>query len=172
VRECHAQLPLINLLCDYGADPTSAIHAALHGGSEAVSALIRRGANIDFPVSAALGNVDDARRLLPAAASRDRHLAFALASQFGHAEIVRLLLDAGKDPNRYNPVGYHSHSMPLHQAAAAGQLEVVRLLVERGAKLDLKDALWLGTPADWAKQGGRKEVEVFLLAQDSSNKYR
>jgi hypothetical protein len=35
-------------------------------------------------------------------------------------EIVRLLLDAGEDPNRYNPVGGHSHTTPLHQAAGGG----------------------------------------------------
>jgi len=76
------------------------------------------------------------------------------------------LLDAGEDPNRYNPVGCHSHSTPLHQAAAAGHLEVVRLLVERGARLDLKDTHWRATPAGWARHEGRKEVEAFLLAQD------
>ena len=84
----------------------------------------------------------------------------------GEVEIVRSLLDAGEDPNRYNPVGCHSHSTPLHQAAAAGHLEVVRLLVERGARLDLKDTHWRATPAGWARHEGRKEVEAFLLAQD------
>lgn len=165
VRECHVQVALIDLLCDYGADPDSAIHAALHGSSAAVDALIRRGACIDLPAAAALGNADEVRRMLPEATARDRHLALALAAQFGTVEIVRLLLDAGEDPNRYNPVGCHSHSTPLHQAASAGHLEVVRLLVERGARLDVKDILWHGTPADWAKHKGRKDVENFLLTQ-------
>src|SRR6266704_863006 len=81
VRECRVQVPLIDLLCDYGADPSSALHAALHGGPEAVNGLIRRGARIDLLVAAALGRIEDARRLLPSAGSRDRHLALALASQ-------------------------------------------------------------------------------------------
>ncbi len=170
VRECRVQVPLIDLLCDYGADPNSAMHSALHGGLEAVNRLIRRGARIDLPVAAALGRVEDARRLLPGAASRDRHLALALASQFGHVEIVRLLLDVGEDPNRYNPVGCHSHSTPLHQAAWAGHMEVVRLLVERGAKLDLKDILWRGTPAGWARHGGRLEIEAFLHSEETDGK--
>jgi hypothetical protein len=169
-RECRVQIPLIDLLCDYGAHPDSAIHAALQGGFEAVNALIRRGACMDLPVAAALGRLGDARRLLPAAGSRDRHLALALASQFGHVEIVRLLLGAGEDPNRYNPVGCHSHSTPLHQAALAGHIEVVRLLVERGARLDLKDLLWHGTPAGWARHGGKLETGAFLHSQETDGK--
>jgi hypothetical protein len=166
-RECRAQLPLIDLLCDHGADPDSAIEAAaLHGELEAVNALIGRGALINLPVAAALGRIEDFRGLLAGADSRDRHLALALAAQFGRVEIVRLLLEAGEDPNRYNPVGGHSHTTPLHQAAGAGYDELVRLLVERGARLDLKDILWQATPADWARHGGRTEIEAYLRAQD------
>jgi ankyrin repeat protein len=75
-----------------------------------------------------------------------------------------LLLDAGEDPNRYNPVGGHSHTTVLHQAAGAGHEELVRLFVERGARLDLKDILWHATPADWAKHAGKREVEAYLRA--------
>jgi hypothetical protein len=162
-RECRIQFPLIDLLCDHGADANSAIHAAaLHGELEAAHTLIRRGARIDLPVAAALGRTEDFRRLLPDAGKDDRHLALALASQFGHVEIVRLLLDADEDPNRYNPVGGHSHSTPLHQAAANGNEEMVRLLVERGARLDMKDILWHGTPAGWAAHEGKLRVEAYL----------
>lgn len=169
-RKCRVQVPLIDLLCDYGADPNSAANAALHGEFEAVDALIRRGARMDFPVAAALGRLEDARRLLPAAGGRDRHLALALAAQFGHVEIVRLLLDAGEEPNRYNPIGCHSHSTPLHQAAFAGHIEVVRLLVERGARLDMEDILWHGTPSGWARYGEKLETEAFLRSQETGSK--
>jgi hypothetical protein len=167
-RECGLQIPLIDLLCDYGADPNSAAHAtALHGEREALQALMRRGARIDLPVAAALGRVEDFRRLLPASSKDDRHLALALAAQFGHVDIVRLLLDAGEDPNRYNPVGGHSHATPLHQAAGAGYDELVRLLVERGARLDIKDVLWQGTPADWARHEGKLKLEEYLRAAEA-----
>lgn len=162
-RECRAQLPLIDLLCDFGADPDSAIRqAAVHGEFEAVDALIGRGARIDLPVATALGRIDDARRLLAGAGSEDRHLALTLAADFGHVEIVRLLLDAGVDPNCYNPIGGHSHTTPLHQAAGGGHDLVVRLLVERGARLEVKDILWRATPADWARHAGRTEIEAYL----------
>jgi hypothetical protein len=170
-RECGMQLPLIDLLCDYGADPNSAVQAtALHGELEALNALIARGARIELPVAAALGRFDDARRLLAGASGEDRHLALSLAANFGHVEIVRLLLDAGEDPNRYNPVGGHSHTTPLHQAAGEGHEEVVRLLVERGARLDLKDILWRATPADWASHAGKTEIEAFLRHKMGSGK--
>jgi len=91
----------------------------------------------------------------------------ALASQYCHVEIVRLLLDAGEDPDRYNPVGGHSHGTPLHQAAGGGCDQLVRLLVERGARLDLKDVLWQATPADWARHEGRTEIEAYLRALEA-----
>ncbi|MBV8830045.1 MAG: ankyrin repeat domain-containing protein [Acidobacteriaceae bacterium] len=164
-RECRVQIPLIDLLCDYGADPNSGMQPALaHGEFEAVDALIRRHARLDLPVAAALGRVDDCRRLLASSDGQERHRAFAFAAQFGHGEIVRLLLDAGEDPSRYNPPGAHSHSTPLHQAALAGHYEVVTLLVERGARLDMKDTIWQGTPEAWAEHAGKAGLAKYLRA--------
>jgi hypothetical protein len=160
------QIPLVNLLCERGADPDSALVAtALHGYLEPLNALLAHGARMNLPVAAALGRMDEVRRLLPAADSHDRHLAFAFAVQHGQVEVVRFLLDADEDPNRYNPVGGHSHCTPLHQAAGYGPDELVRLLVERGARLDFKDVLWQGTPADWAHHQGKTEIEAYLRAQ-------
>jgi len=158
-RECGAQIPLIDLLCDSGADPDNAMLPALaHGEFAAVDALLHRGAILGLTAAAATGRLAEAHRSLPAASPEERHRALALAAQHGHAEIVRLLLDAGEDPDRYNPVGCHSHSTPLHQAALNGHEEVVRLLVERGARRDLKDILHHGTPADWGRHGGHAEI--------------
>jgi len=105
--------------------------------------------------AAGLGRLADATRLLPEADALDRHRALALAAQHGHVEIVRLLLDAGEDMNRYNPEGNHGHSTPLHQAAFAGHESVVRLLVERGARLDIRDTVWHATPLGWALYSGK-----------------
>jgi ankyrin repeat protein len=144
------------------------MHAAVgHGGFEAAKALMRRDARRTLPVAAALGDIEDTVRLLPRADAENRHLTLAWAAQFGHAEIVRLLLDAGEDPNRHNPVGSHSHSTPLHQAALAGHDDVVRLLVERGARGDIRDVMWKGTAADWAAHAGRKELEFFLRSLEA-----
>lgn len=163
VREQGAQIPLIDLLCDHGADPNTAMRAALvHGEFSAAEALIRRGAELDLPAAAALGQPHEAAALLPQAGEDERHWALALASQFGRAEVVRLLLEAGVDPNRFNPVGCHSHSTPLHQAALGGHLETARVLVEFGAKLDTKDILFGGTPLGWARHSGQTAVAEYL----------
>jgi ankyrin repeat protein len=162
-REQGAQIPLIDLLCDSGADPNQGLMPALaHAEFAAVDALLRRGATLDLPVAAATGRLAKAQALLPDASPEERHRALALTAQHGQTEIVRLLLDAGEDPDRYNPVGCHSHSTPLHQAALSGHEEVVRLLVESGARRDVKDVLYHGTPADWARHAGRPEIEAYL----------
>ena len=162
-RQFRVQVPLIALLCAHGADPNGALHGAvLHGEFEAVNALLACGGRVDLPIAAALGRTEEAGRLLPNADSKQRHLAVTLAAMFGHVEIVTMLLDTGEDPDRYNPIGAHAHSTPLHQAALAGHAGLVRLLVERGARLDIKDIIWHGSPADWARHGGKTEVERYL----------
>jgi hypothetical protein len=156
------QEALMDLLCDWGADPDSAIHAAvLHGGVRPVQILIRRGAKVDLAV-AALGGAEGFRKRLLTASPDERHLALAVAAQYCNVPIVRILLEAGEDPNRYHPIGGHSHCTALHQAAAYGTMELVTLLLEHGARPDIKDVLWKGTPAGWANHIGRTEMEAYL----------
>jgi hypothetical protein len=45
---------------------------------------------------------------------------------------------------------------------------VVRLLVERGAKLDMKDTIFDGTPLGWAEYGGRTELAAYLRGQGTA----
>jgi ankyrin repeat protein len=158
------QVALVELLLDFGAavegigrECDRPLQTALAFGMiDAANTLVRRGARIDLPTAAGLGLADQAARLLPAADAEARHRALSLAAQEGHADIVRLLLDAGEDPNRYNLKGNHAHSTPLHQAVIGGHEAVVRLLVERGARLDIRDTIWQSTPLGWAIYGGGK----------------
>jgi ankyrin repeat protein len=166
------QVPVLHALIDGGASVaprgegnwTSPIETALvFGFRDAAQALVDRGAPIETLAAAAgLGRIDDVRRMLPSAPPIDRHRALALAAQSGHPAIVELLIDAGEDPNRYNPPGTHSHSPPLHQAIAAGQLEVVKTLIARGARLDLRDTIYQGSPLDWAKHCQKPEIAEYL----------
>ena len=140
--------------------------ALAFGYLDAARALVRRGARVDTVAAAAgLGLIDDVRHLLATAGSEDRHRALALAAQQGHTESVRLLLDEGEDPSRYNPRGNHGHSTPLHQAALAGHDAMVRLLVERGARLDMRDTIYEGTPLGWAEYGGQGEIAAYLRSR-------
>jgi ankyrin repeat protein len=165
------QVALAELLLDYGAAlngpgsnwQSTLLTALAFGFPDTAEALARRGAPIDnLPSAAGLGRVEDTARLLPDADSLSRHVALALAALHGHATVVRLLLDAGEDPSRLNPEGYHSHSTPLHQAVLSNNADVVHLLVDRGARLDVKDTVYGGTPLDWAIYGERAEMAEYL----------
>lgn len=166
------QVPVIEVLIDFGASMlpygegnwTSPVETALvFGKHDAAQALVRRGAPIQSLAAAAgLGYVDDVKRMLPAATPHDRHRALALAAQSGQVEAVGLLLDAGEDPNRFNPPGTHAHTPPLHQAIAAGHIDVVKLLIDRGARLDIKDTIHQGTPLGWATYCNQPGIEDYL----------
>jgi len=162
-RECGVQVPLIELLVVAGAGPDSGMSPAIvHGEFDAVAALIRLGARVDLPAAAALNRVADVERLLEHANELDKRRALAHAAQHGRIEVVRALLANGVDPNGFNPIGCHSHSTPLHQAALRGDLETARALVEAGADPTIKDILFDGTPLGWAEHGRRREVAEYL----------
>lgn len=162
-RENGVQETLIDLLCDYGADPHGAHYpAALYTEFNAVRALVRRGLPIDLLVATELNRSEDARSTVSHADTITRQKALAMAAQLGHTEILRVILDAGGDPGGYAPVGGHSHATPLHQAALGGHLEAVKLLVERGARTDMRDIHHGATPLDWARYGGHADVVAFL----------
>jgi hypothetical protein len=176
VSSCHPartglQAPLAETLLDYGAAldgpgsrwQSAVLTALAFGYRTTAEALAGRGARLDsIAAVAGLGRVQDTARLLPGAESPEKHVALALAAQHGHVEIVRLLLDAGEDPSRYNPDGYHSHSTPLHQAVWSNHEDVVRLLVERGARLDIQDTVYSATPLGWAIYGERTAIAEYL----------
>jgi ankyrin repeat protein len=167
---------LAETLLDYGAElegpgskwQSSVMTALAFGYPDTAKTLVKRGAMVsNIGAAAGLGRVEDVARLLPSADAKARHAALALAAQHGHTDVVRLLLDAGEDPNRYNPDGYHSHSTPLHQAIWGKHEDVVRLLIERGARLDIKDTVYQGTPLGWAIYGERTEIADYLRSNSA-----
>ncbi|MBV8761555.1 MAG: ankyrin repeat domain-containing protein [Deltaproteobacteria bacterium] len=162
-RTAGVQAALIDLLCDRGADPQKVLRTAVVQGEHgAAQQLLARGAVIDVVVAAALGRTADVVRLVAAASADDRLLALGEAAQYGHLDVVRALLVAGVDPSHYIPVGGHSHTTPLHQAALAGHAEVARLLVSRGASRELRDIMHGATPAGWAEYAGHDALAAEL----------
>jgi len=171
------QSKLAELLIDHGAaleGPGSAWQSALmtaliFGYASTAETLARRGAAVNhLPAAAGLGLVTKATQVLASANPEELHMALALAAQHGHTEMVRLLLEAGEDPNRYNPEGLHSHSTPLHQAICAGQEDTVKLLVERGARLDIRDTVYEGTPLGWAIHCEKPGIADYLRSQGAA----
>ena len=177
--EAGLQVALVDVLVDHGADVdplgtgqwrSPLLTALVFGYVDAARALVRRGASVGTLAAAAgLGQVGGVQRFLDAADPGERHRALALAAQNGQADAVRILIDSGVDPDRFNPDGFHSHSTPLHQAALAGHEAVVRLLVEHGARLDIEDTIWHATPLGWAIHSEQERVAAFLRSRGATS---
>ena len=73
-------------------------------------------------------------------------------------ETVRILLDKGAEPN---VVDSDEHFSPLMHAAAEGNLDVVKILLEAGSDATLKD-IDGDNAASFAKQSGHIEVANYL----------
>jgi ankyrin repeat protein len=146
-REQGHQVALIQTLLAAGATATpAAIDSALaHRELEAVRALRHP---LSASIAAALGRAEDLDRLLATATSAEVQTAFALAVINDRTAAACVALDAGADVNAFLPV--HAHSVALHQAALHDDVDLLELLVARGARTDVRDTVWSGTPRDWA----------------------
>jgi hypothetical protein len=80
------------------------------------------------------------------------------AAELGRWDVVEALVLDGR------PFGTDG-TTALHQAAAVGDLPIVRLLVEAGASLDAEDPVVHGTPLVWAAYFGRDDVAAYLERQ-------
>lgn len=165
------QAPLAHLLLDFGAaingledDGSPLVTALAFGYSESAEALAARGARIDNVITAAaVGRLELVRSFVvdpatlragtpvqgplwfvwPVGARAQIELALVWASRFGREPVVRFLLDQGVDPGARD-----SDSMTaLHWAAAARCMDLVAMLIERGAPLEVRNT-WGGTVLD------------------------
>ena len=84
--------------------------------------------------------------------------AFFQACILGHAAIARRLA-IGLESVDFAP---QRGQTALHWAAYHGHLDVVRFLVEAGARTDRADEQWHSLPIDWAKEGQQHDVIGFL----------
>lgn len=85
------------------------------------------------------------------------------AARTGDRSRVTALLDAGADVNavsRYNVSA-------LGFAAERGHFDIVKLLLDRGAKTDVTDSFYGSRPLDFALRGGHLEIAVHLLERGS-----
>lgn len=100
--------------------------------------LIARGATYDLPTAAALGDIERVTAMLyenPAHISDARpngRRPLSAAVEFGHDDIVRLLLDRGTDPT-WPDAHESARGSALHAAARAGNRPIMELLLAHGA---------------------------------------
>lgn len=161
-REQGLQMPLIERLIEAGAAPTSrAVDMTLaHRELEPIRALLQAGHPMTASIAAAFGQTDPLDGLLRSASIEEIQNAFGMAVINSQTEAARLALDAGADVNGFLPV--HRHSTALHQAAIDGNLELIELLLARGARTDVADKLWNSTPLGWARHQGKSRAAEYL----------
>jgi len=160
-RECGVQIALIDLLINEGAAIGNALGALANGNVDAARHLVERGEELTLAVATGLNSIGDIKRLAPTAGSKEKLTALTVAAFYGKADLVSLLLAPGADPNGYpDGDGFHHHGTPLHQAVASCSVTCVKLLVEAGADLTVKDKIYSGTPLDWA---------LYLQREDSKD---
>lgn len=152
-RESGSQIELVDLLIDAGASPGNGIGALAHGNFEAAKHLIKRGGTLTLTAAVCFNMEDDIHRLAKQASKTELQTALIAAAFYGRVSTIKFLLESGANPNGYadRNSGFHSHATALHQAVYSGSLDAVKTLIDAGARLDLTDRAYNGTPLGWAK---------------------
>ena len=156
------------------AEPSPLLALVYRGDRDGALALAA-GRTLDLFEAAALGDAARVRAILDAdaAAARahapDGFSALGLAAFFGQPACARLLIDAGAPVDE--PAANAMRVTPLHSAAAAGQVEIARWLLERGAAVDARQRGGY-TALHAAAQNGDLPLVELLLAHGAARALR
>ncbi|HEY7195443.1 MAG TPA: ankyrin repeat domain-containing protein [Gemmatimonadales bacterium] len=142
-REAGVQIPVMEVLLEHGAQiehpdlagkGADAVYACLANGCpEAAEYLAERGGRVGLIGAAGIGRLDVVQQLAADAAPPRLEMALRYAAGYGRKEIVSFLLDRG-----VNVDGHHNDGQTaLFYAILGDHVEVVRLLLERGARSDI-----------------------------------
>lgn len=83
--------------------------------------------------------------------------ALRMASELGHTEIVKILVENGADVHAYN-------GGPLRWASRSGHLEIVKYLVEKGAHVNA----YYSMAFQWAAELGHIETVKYLIEKGAN----
>src|SRR5581483_10545936 len=154
------QLPLLDLLVARGARVREkagldAIIACLwNGRGSAAAHLAGLGAPLDVEAAAGVGRADLVREALArgdaGAPPEKLRAALAWAAQYGHEDVVALLLDHGLGVDEKLP---HSGQRALHWASLGAHVGIVKRLLAKHASVNAREDGFGGTPLDWALHG-------------------
>src|SRR5256886_74257 len=146
---------LIDILLVYGANLHSGrlVNASLgNGRGKAAGHLAQRGAPLDLYGAAGVGRLDLVKSffnedgsLKTNATHKQMECGFAWACQYGRTNVVEFLLELGLKVDAM-PYGISG----LHWAAYTARVDIVKLLLERKAPIELRDGRHRGTPLAWA----------------------
>ena len=146
---------LIDILLEYGANLHSErlVNASLgNGRGKAAEHLVKRGAPLDLEGAAGVGRLDLVKTffnedgsLKTNATHKQMECGFAWACQYGRTNVVEFLLELGLKVDAM-PYGISG----LHWAAYTAHVDIVKLLLERKAPIELRDGRHQGTPLGWA----------------------
>jgi hypothetical protein len=184
-RVAGVQIPLIDLLLERGAvidgvkPGDSLVRAALANSCpEAARALVERGARVDNIIAAAgVGQLDPAKRMAKSATKEDLEKALIMAARYGTNEVLEYLLDIGVDTAASDGM------TALHQASGRADLEMVKLLLDRGAPLEkvnvfggtvLDSTLWFAyhvTPEEFASRAYPAVIDILIAAGAKTDVY-
>lgn len=152
-------------------DKETALHlACAHGHLEIARLLIEAGAdvNAEAQFGTPLTKIAGAAEKIPFTSGVKQYISVVYGPDGAYTwrpleedrtlALVELLLESGADPNK------GEYLAPLQASAQAGQLRVVKRLLEAGALQDRKDSLG-NTPAQVAELFQQHEVASFLKAQ-------
>jgi ankyrin repeat protein len=151
------QMHSASMCCDTYANGSPFFRAAVAADVEALKLLIAHGADLEWSPSAAKGGARGANMSIgktplmvamdggkgvgmaggPGDIREGRDPPFREVSNREPIDAVRLLLDAGANPDAVTPEQGES---TLHLAAKAGKLDIIRVLAEGGAQLDLPNS--------------------------------
>jgi ankyrin repeat protein len=131
---------------------------------QAAEFLAARGARLDLEGAAGVGRLDVVKSFfnvdgnLNADATKEQMQAgFIWACEYGRKDVVEFLLDKDVDLR----AGEDTGETALHLAAHRGQLEMIKLLVDRGAPLEVKN-VYGGTvlgQATWSVMHGDPSID-------------
>ncbi len=137
-----------------GGNSHSLVHACIANGQPAAARFLADlGAPLDPETSAAVGRLDVLQNYFdesgaprPEANSKQIESGFLYACGNGKLEVARFLLDRGVDPAARNEDGQTA----LHWASWGAEIDVIKLLLERGAPIHAKDFRFHAIPLDMA----------------------